>query len=81
MFIAVAVSVYQNAGVKAGLSLHSRGITKTASESTNIPRLTARLIPCGQPGRHVYLLVVIFKLAVIAVRLQFLAGLESNRLT
>jgi len=35
MFIALAVHVYQNAGVKAVLSFHSRGITKTASESMN----------------------------------------------
>jgi len=53
MFIALAVPVYQNAGVEAVLSFHSRGITKTASESINIARLAARFIPCHQPGtRH-----------------------------
>ena len=51
MFIVPAVSVYQNAGVKAVLSFRSRGITKPASESINISRLTARFVRCGQSGR------------------------------
>jgi hypothetical protein len=80
MFIALAVTAYQNAGVKAISSFHSREITKTASKAMNLPRPATSLIQYGQPGRHVLSILVLFKITVITVRLQLFAGLESNRL-
>jgi hypothetical protein len=73
-----AVHIYQNAGGKAILSFHSREIPKAASESINIPRLTARVANLELVTFGLFIIVV--KLAVKAVRLQVLAGFKTNRL-